>query len=86
MLLADWAAEREPRGSHGIALSVATDPRNNPISTESTGRFVAEPVADFAQDAIDRAKKERRDRVGEGDDWPLLWRVRHEQFDEPPEA
>lgn len=60
----------------------ATDPANNPFSTDSTGRFVAEPVIDFAQDAIDRAREARAKSLkNPEDDWALMWRVRREALD-----
>lgn len=78
-LLADWDAEHTNRGPHGVPVSEATDPANNPFSTSSTGHFVAEPVIDFAQDAIDRAREARAKALkNPEDDWALLWRVRHE--------
>lgn len=82
LILASYERDTAPRGSHGVLIAEATDPRNNPASAESTGRFVAKPFSDFAQDAVDKAKKARRDAVGD-DDWPLLWVVHHEQLDEP---
>lgn len=78
LLLASWDAEHEPRGPHGIPVKEATDPANNPFSTESTGKFVAEPVIDFAQDAIEKAKEARRKQVSAEDDWAIFWRVRRE--------
>lgn len=59
-----------------MKLSEATDPANNPL-TPGGGRFVAEPAADFAQAAIDKAAEARRKAVGD-DDWPLIWRTRLE--------
>lgn len=56
----------------------ATNPAFNPLSTESTGRFVAEPVIDFAQDAIDKAREVRRKLIKPEDDWAISWRVRAE--------
>lgn len=82
VILADYDEEHAPRGSHGVRISEATDASNNPLSTEATGRFVAVPYTDYAQDALDKARKARRDAVGD-DDWPLLWVVRHEHLGEP---
>lgn len=81
MILADYERENAPRGSHGVLVSEATDPKNNPLSPEATGRFVAAPRADYAQSALDKAVKARRDEVGDVD-WPLMWVVRHEAFGE----
>lgn len=86
LLLASWDAEHEPRGSHGIPMKEATDSANNPYSTESTGKFVAEPVIDFAQDAIDRAREARKKLVKPEDDWALLWKVRREGEATPSET
>lgn len=82
VILADYDEEHAPRGSHGVLISEATDPKNNPLSTAATGRFVAAPRADYAQDALDKARKARRDEVGDVD-WPLLWVVRHEDIGNP---
>lgn len=80
MILADWDAENAPRGEHGVLISEATDPAYNPYNMDAQGRFVAEPVADYAQDAIERAMKERRKAMGnKDDDWALRWRVRLER-------
>jgi hypothetical protein len=79
LLLASWDAEHEPRGTHGVPVKEATDPANNPFSTESTGKFVAEPIIDFAQDAIDRAREARRKAMkNPEDDWALVWKVSRE--------
>lgn len=77
VILADYDEEHAPRGSHGVLISEATDPKNNPLSPAATGRFVWEPVADFAQDALNKTRDERRKAVGD-EDWPLLWKVRLE--------
>lgn len=83
VLLTEWDARNAPRGPHGVLMSEAADPDNNPYSMTATGRFIAEPVVDFAQDAIDRAAKERRKKVGD-DDWALFWRVHHERVGDIP--
>lgn len=80
MILADLDRERAPRGSHGVLLSEATDPNYNPYSPTASGRFVAEPVADYAQDALNRAAEARRKAAGDTD-WPLQWQVRLEKAD-----
>lgn len=76
--LASYDAERAPRGSHGVLISRATDPQMNPYLAGAAGRFVAEPVIDFAQEAIDKGIKARSKAVDPKDDWPLLWRVSEE--------
>ena len=79
-LLSDWEREHQPRGSHGVPMDEATDEAFNPYSLNAKGRFVAEPVADFAQAAIDKAAEVRRKATGD-DDWPLVWDVRLERYD-----
>ena len=78
-LLADWDAENAPRGAHGVLVSEATDPKYNPYALDAAGSFVAEPVVDYAQAAIDREVDARRKAVSAEDDWPLLWSVRLEK-------
>lgn len=51
VLLASRRKEREPRGSHGFTIAEATDPAN-----QYRFRAPAEPVFDFAQLAVDRAR------------------------------
>lgn len=70
---------RIPRGSHGVPLADATNPKHNPYAVDRTGRFVAEPIVDFAQAAIDQAREARKKAVG-NDDWPLIWTARLETF------
>jgi hypothetical protein len=82
-LLADWDEAHKPRGPHGIPIDAATDPKNHPLLPTATGRFVAEPVIDFAQDAVEKAKEARRKALGGIDDWPLMWQVRLEQNGAP---
>lgn len=81
VMLESRRLDAQPRGPHGLLLRDATDPAMNPFSVDSRGRFVAEPVIDFAQDAIDRAKAARRKKVADGDDWALIWRVTPELYD-----
>ena len=64
-----------------MLLSEATDPTMNPYLVDGKGKFVAEPVVDFAQEAINKAREARKKAVGD-DDWPLLWRVRPEYRDD----
>lgn len=86
-LLNSWMDEHEPRGSHGIPLAEATDPANNPYAPDATGSFVAVPIIDFAQDAIDRAREERRKSLqNPDDDWALIWRVHRENRVTPSET
>lgn len=62
----------EPRGSHGIRFSEASDPANDPTSWDATGEFVVPlPAVDFAADALRKAKSEWPD----DDKRPMLWRV-----------
>lgn len=82
VMLESRRLDSRPRGPHGLLLSVATDPGMNPLSIDARGRFVAEPVADYAQSAIDQAKAERRKKVKDEDDWALMWSVRPEMYDE----
>jgi len=79
LILADWEREHEPRGSHGVLVSEATDPKFNPYSPDAEGQFVAEPIVDFAQAAIDRALEARRKLIKADEDWPLLWPVHLER-------
>lgn len=69
VLLASRRLEREPRGQHGVRLADATDPKNH-------GRFRAEPVVDYAQDALEKAQAARRAALANpDDDYALLWSV-----------
>lgn len=80
LLLGSWEAQHEPRGPHGIPIADATDPSNNPFAPDAAGRFVAKPVIDFAQDAIDRAREARRKSMqNPDDDWALRWEVELEK-------
>ena len=79
LLLADLDAEHAPRGPHGVRISEATDAKYNPYSPDAEGTFVAEPLVDYAQAAIDRAVEARRKKVKAEEDWPLLWPVRLER-------
>lgn len=77
LLLQSWDEEHTPRGPHGVPVAEATDEANNPLSPAATGRFEAEPVIDFAQDAIEKAQEARRKALSNpDDDWPLIWRVK----------
>ena len=70
LLLASRRDDEKPRGEHGVALEVATDPKNQ-------GRFkVGLPVRDFAQEALDAEREKYRKTYG--DDYhryAFLWRV-----------
>lgn len=86
-LLDSFVAEREPRGPHGIPLSEATDPAYNPYSPDAKGRFVAEPVVDYAQSAIDKAREDRRKSLqNPDDDWAIFYTVRREDRVTPSET
>lgn len=63
-------------GPHGQPMSEATDPRGNPSSHDAEWRYVAEPIVDFAQAAIDTASAAYQKQ--HGDDVPagLKWGVK----------
>lgn len=62
----------EPRGSHGIRISDATDPANDPTSWDATGKFVVPlPSVDFAAEAL----RLEREKWPEDDKRALLWQV-----------
>jgi hypothetical protein len=69
-MLADWADRREPRGSHGIRISEATDPEFQ-YDWE-----VDLPTMDFALAKL-RAEQERYKKTyPDADPSALLWRVK----------
>lgn len=62
----------EPRGPHGVRLSEATDPANDPTSWDATGKFVVPlPKVDFAAEALKAAQA----KWPEDDKRTLLWSV-----------
>lgn len=69
LIAASFAAEHEPRGPHGLLLSEAT---------EHQGEWVVDlPTRDFAQQALDRTRREYRKKYGDSAEADsLLWRVR----------
>lgn len=70
LLLASRHASQAPRGSHGVLLSVATDPKNR-------GRFDVENVVDFAQEALNKVQAEWHEQHrGVMDLDALLWQVK----------
>lgn len=69
LLLADLFERNRPRGSHGIPLDEATDPKN-------AHRYEAQlPARDYAQQVLNKQKAEYRERYPDGDLDSLLWRV-----------
>lgn len=81
VLLASRRADNAPRGQHGVLLSEAVDPANDPSSRKATGRFVVDPPSvDFAALALQRAKDGWKKNYPE-DDRPLLWPVRLEPIE-----
>lgn len=76
-LLQDWDDEHTPRNHWGIPIAEATDAANNPFDPAATGRFVAEPIIDFAEHAVETAVASRKKMLSNPeDDWPLRWSVR----------
>lgn len=83
VMLESRRLDSRPRGRHGLLLSEATDPSLSPDAADARGRFVASPVVDFAQTAIDRAKEARRKSLkNPDDDFSLIWSVSPELYDE----
>ncbi|GAA4762653.1 hypothetical protein [Microbacterium gilvum] len=69
LLLESRRAEREPRGSHGHPLTLATDPTTR-------GRWVVPaPTEDYAQTALNRAQKDYREKYPDFDMDSYLWSV-----------
>lgn len=69
LLLASRRADNVPRGSHGILVSDATDPKIQ-------DQWVAEPVTDFAQKALNAEMEKWRNMYGDAVDMDaMLWRV-----------
>lgn len=69
LLLAARRAAMEPRGSHGLLLSDATDAANEFV--------VDKPVRDYAQQALDAKQAEYEKLYGDSVGMQtLLWRVR----------
>jgi hypothetical protein len=80
-LLASRRADNAPRGDHGVLLSEATDPANDPSSRKATGRFVVPPPSvDFAALALKTAKDAWKKNWPD-DDRPLLWPVKLEPLE-----
>lgn len=70
LLLASRRVEDEPRGSHGILISEATDPKLQ-------DQWVTEPVTDFAQRLLNSDQERWREQYGDVLDMSaILWRLK----------
>lgn len=75
MLLASRRVEDEPRGSHGILISEATDPKLQ-------DQWVTEPTTDFAQKTLNADMEKWRAQYGDVLDVDaILWRVKRKPAD-----
>lgn len=75
LLLADYEAERAPRGSHGLLLSETTDPAyqydwETPL-----------PTMDFAAEALRKTQDAYKKAYPDADMSALLWTVRRRDRD-----
>jgi hypothetical protein len=77
--------ERMPRLHHGVSVAAATNQAYNPMNPNAQGHFEAEPYVDFAEDAVEKAKKARKNALGDADDWPLLWAAKLVLHNQPAE-
>ncbi|WP_157534372.1 hypothetical protein [Microbacterium sp. Leaf320] len=68
-LLASRRAEKAPRGSHGVLISDATDPKNKDAFT------VPLPITDFAGKALRKTQDAYEKRWGKEAMHDTLWRV-----------
>lgn len=69
--------ESQRVGHHGQPMSEATSPLADPLNRDRRWKYVAEPWTDFADQALERAKKKFRAEHGDAVDLDgVIWQVR----------